>query len=90
MSSQTRQFCSLSRFPIVCVAVINSPNNGQARAPLQKARDSVSGGWESDLISINCEWPAGALGPHMFFLAAVSQRARRGAFAETARCTDLL
>lgn len=74
------------------MAVINSPNNGRARAPLQKARDSVSGGWESDLISINCEWPAGTLrAPYVFFFwGAVSQRACRGAFAETARCTDLL
>lgn len=26
-------------------------------------------GREADLISINCEWPAGMLGPHMVFLA---------------------
>lgn len=53
----------------MCVAVINSPNNGQAEPPPPPSVcDSVSGGGEPDLISINCEGPAGVLGgPHMVF-----------------------
>lgn len=47
-------------------------------------------GREADLISINCEWPAGMLGPHMVFFGAVSQRTCKAASAETARCTRLL
>lgn len=36
---------------------------------LHQVCPSVSGGRESDLISINCEGPAGMLGPHMVFWA---------------------
>lgn len=41
----------------MCVAVINSPNNGQA-GPSPPCV-CVCVGKESDLISINCEEPAG-------------------------------
>lgn len=67
----------------MCVAVINSPNNGQAGPPLHQACDSVSGGWEFDLISINCERPAGKLGPHMVFGRCVPEGLERGLFRDS-------
>lgn len=67
----------------MCLAVINSPNNGQAGPPPPPPRsvcDSMSGGRESDLISINCEGPAGTLGaPYGFFGRRVPEGACRGA-----------
>lgn len=45
---------------------------------LHQACDSVSGGKESDLISINCEGPAGVLGPHMVFGCCVPGGLQRG------------
>lgn len=76
----------------MCVAVINSPNNnGQAwPSPPPSVCDSVSGGEESDLISIKCEEPAGMFGPHMVFGRYVSEGLQRGRHMETARCMHSL
>lgn len=49
--------------------------------------DFVSGGRESDLISINCEGPVGMLGPHMVFGCCVPEGLQRGQHRTTARCT---
>lgn len=71
----------------MCVAVINSPNNGHAvPPPLPSVCDFVSGGRESDLISINCVALRVCRGP-IWFLGTVSQRANT---RETARCTHSL
>lgn len=61
----------------MCVAVINSPNNSRAGPPLHQVCDTVSRGGESDLISINCEWPAAVLGPHMVFGRCVPEGLQR-------------
>lgn len=52
--------------------------------------DRVSGGRESDLISINCAGPAGVLGPHMVFGRCVPEGLQWGQHRETARCTHSL
>lgn len=57
---------------------------------LHQVCDSVSGGRESDLISINCEGPAGMLGPHMVFGRCVPEGLQKGQHRETARCTQSL
>lgn len=62
----------------MCVAVINSLNNSRAGPPLHQVCDTVSRGRESDLISINCEWPAAVLGPHMVFGRCVPEGLQRG------------
>lgn len=48
------------------------------RLLLHQVSDSVSGGRRSDLISINCEGPAGMLGPHMVFGRCVPEGPTRG------------
>lgn len=35
-------------------------------------------GREADLISINCEWPAGMLGPHMVFWCLIPEDLQSG------------
>ena len=81
-----KKFWSLSRFPIVCLSVINSPNNHQTL----HVRVFVFPGWEGVLIG--WVWIAGGRwGPQMVW----GERAPRGPAEggrrrEGARCTHSL